>query len=146
MRNTRVRVALALSIAAMAAVVLGLQFSSPASARSESSSCADAVTGTPTGPATVSAVSSAFGKVLVVGSGDHTGCSLYVLTSDQLHAMKSAPFACSDNPNPLGAPCDSILWPALLTDGAPIAGPGVNPTLLGTVTRADMLDRSPLAC
>jgi predicted lipoprotein with Yx(FWY)xxD motif len=52
--------------------------------------------------------------------------------------MTSAPFACSDNPNPLGAPCDSILWPALLTDGAPIAGPGVNPTLLGTVTRDDM--------
>jgi predicted lipoprotein with Yx(FWY)xxD motif len=76
--------------------------------------------------------------VLVVGSGDHAGCSLYLLTSDQLHAMTSAPFACSDNPNPLGAPCDSILWPALLTDGAPIAGPGVNPTLLGTVTRDDM--------
>ena len=31
------------------------------------------------------------------------------------------------------------LWPALLTDGAPIAGPGVNPTLLGTVTRTDVL-------
>jgi predicted lipoprotein with Yx(FWY)xxD motif len=76
--------------------------------------------------------------VLVVGSGDHAGCSLYVLTSDQLHAMTSAPFACSDNANPLSAPCDSILWPALLTDGAPIAGPGVNPTLLGTVTRDDM--------
>src|SRR5258707_78915 len=120
-------------------VVLALQFSSAASARSESSSCADAVTGAPTGPATVSAASStAYGKVLVVGFGDHAGCSLYVLTSDQLHALTSAPFACSDNSNPLGAPCDSILWPALLTDGAPIAGPGVNPTLLGTVTRDDM--------
>ena len=119
-------------------VGLALQFSSPASARSASSSCADPITGAPTGPATVSAASSAFGKVLVVGSGDHAGCCLYLLTSDQLHAMTSAPFACSDNPNPLGAPCDSILWPALLTDGAPIAGPGVNPTLLGTVTRDDM--------
>src|SRR6478672_11631823 len=106
--------------------VLALQFSSPASARSEDSSCADAVTGAPTGPATVSAASTSYGKVLVVGSGDHAGCSLYVLTSDQLHAMTSAPFACSDNANPLGAPCDSILWPAL------------NPTLLGTVTRDDM--------
>jgi predicted lipoprotein with Yx(FWY)xxD motif len=119
-------------------VVVALQFSSPASARSASSSCADAVTGAPTGPATVSAASTAYGRVLIVGSGDHAGCSLYLLTSDQLHAMTSAPFACSDNPNPLGAPCDSILWPALLTDGAPIAGPGVNPTLLGTVTRDDM--------
>ena len=34
-------------------------------------------------------------------------------------------------------PCDSDLWPALVTKGAPIAGPGVNPRLLGTVTRTD---------
>jgi predicted lipoprotein with Yx(FWY)xxD motif len=39
----------------------------------------------------------------------------------------------------LGPPCDTVLWPALLTAGAPIAGPGVNPTLLGTVTRTDVL-------
>jgi predicted lipoprotein with Yx(FWY)xxD motif len=76
--------------------------------------------------------------VLVVGSGDKAGCSLYLLTSDQLHAQTSAPFACSDNPNPTGAPCDTVLWPALLSNGAPIAGPGVNPTLLGTVTRTDL--------
>ena len=119
-------------------VVLALQFSSPASARSASSSCADAVTGAPTGPATVSAASTCLRQ----GAGRRLrrprGLHLYLLTSDQLHAMTSAPFACSDNANPLGAPCDTILWPALLTDGAPIAGPGVNPTLLGTVTRTDM--------
>jgi len=28
-------------------------------------------------------------------------------------------------------------WPPLLTTGAPIAGPGVNPTFLGTTTRKD---------
>ena len=39
--------------------------------------------------------------------------------------------------NALKSPCDSDLWPALLTEGAPIAGPGVNPRLLGTVTRTD---------
>ena len=71
--------------------LLALQFSSPASARSESSSCADPVTSAPTGPATVSAASTPYGRVLVVGSGDHAGCSLYVLTSDQLHALTSAP-------------------------------------------------------
>jgi hypothetical protein len=43
-----------------------------------------------------------------------------------------------DNPNVKGKPCDTILWPALLTQGAPIAGPGVNPRLLGTVTRTDL--------
>jgi predicted lipoprotein with Yx(FWY)xxD motif len=123
---------------ALGLVAVALQFSSPASAQRTSVSCNDAVTAAPTGPATVSAESTPFGKVLVVGSGDKAGCSLYVLTSDQLHALTGAPFACSDNANPLGAPCDAVLWPALLTSGAPIAGPGINPTLLGTVTRTDM--------
>jgi predicted lipoprotein with Yx(FWY)xxD motif len=76
--------------------------------------------------------------VLVVGSGAYTGCSLYLLTSDQLHALSGADFACSANANVLGKPCDTVLWPALLTNGAPIAGPGINPTLLGTVTRTDL--------
>ena len=103
-------------------------------------SCADPVTSAPTGPATVTAASTAFGKVLVIGSGAYTGCSLYLLTSDRLRALTTGaePYACSDNSNPIGKPCDSVLWPALLTNGAPIAGPGVNPTLLGTVTRADL--------
>jgi len=93
----------------------------------------------PTGPATVSAASTtSYGRVLVVGSGDYAGCSLYLLTSDELHALSGADFACSDNMNVLNTPCDSDLWPALLTKGAPVAGPGVNPTLLGTVTRTDL--------
>ncbi len=37
-----------------------------------------------------------------------------------------------------------MLWPALLTDGAPIAGRGVNPALLGTVTRTDVLPGTPV--
>ena len=131
------------SPATAAALTLGivaasLAFSSPASA--QSSSCADAVTGAPQGPATVSVRSTAHGRALVVGSGRYTGCSLYLLTSDQLHALTGAPFACSDNLNPLGAanPCDTVLWPALLTQGAPVAGPGIKPKLLGTVTRTDL--------
>jgi len=127
--------------AAAAALTLGLfavalMFSSSASA--QSSPCSEDVTGAPTGPATVSAASTtSYGRVLVVGSGDYAGCSLYLLTSDQLHALNGTPFACSDNANALKTPCDSDLWPALLTKGAPIAGPGVNPRLLGTVTRTD---------
>jgi len=127
--------------AVLAALVLGLalvalQFTSPAHAAT--SSCADPITSAPTGPATVSAASTRYGKVLVVGSGAYEGCSLYLLTSDQLRAINGSDFACSDDSNPIGAPCDTVLWPALLTDGAPIAGPGVNPTLLGTVTRDDL--------
>ena len=118
-------------------VAVGLMFSSSASAQG-SPACSDDVTGAPTGPATVSAAwTTSYGRVLVVGSGRYAGCSLYLLTSDQLHALNGAPFACSDNANALKSPCDSDLWPALLTKGAPIAGPGVDPRLLGTVTRTD---------
>jgi predicted lipoprotein with Yx(FWY)xxD motif len=116
-------------------------FTSPTSAQSAPSptiNCAAPITAGPSGPATVSAESSPYGRVLVIGSGDQAGCSLYLLSSDRQHALNpTAPFACSDNANPTGAPCDTVLWPALLTSGAPIAGQGVNPTLLGTVTRTD---------
>lgn len=133
------------SVLAAATLVAGLvggpgavgSAASGQTAASSPTNCAAAVTGPPSGPATVAAASTPYGRVLVVGSGATAGCSLYVLSTDQLHGMTSAPFACSDNPNPTTAPCDSVLWPALLTDGAPIAGPGVNPTLLGTVTRTD---------
>ncbi len=118
-------------------VAVALVYSSSASAHS-SPACSDDVTGAPTGPATVSAAgTTSYGRVLVIGSGPYAGCSLYLLTSDQLHALNGAPFACSDNANALKMSCDSDLWPALLTKGAPIAGPGVNPRLLGTVTRTD---------
>jgi predicted lipoprotein with Yx(FWY)xxD motif len=116
-------------------------FSSPVSAQGATRSCTTPVTTAPTGPATVSTASTSFGRVLVVGSGANAGCSLYVLTSDQLHSLTFglASFACSDGPNAIGQPCDSVLWPALLTKGHPIAGPGINRSLLGTVTRTDVL-------
>lgn len=114
-----------------------LRFSSAAGA--DSTTCADTITSAPTGPATVSAETKApFGKVLVIGSGQYDGCSLYLLTSDQLRGMTGAHYACSDNFNAIGQPCDTFLWPALLTQGAPIAGPGVKAKLLGTVTRTDL--------
>jgi predicted lipoprotein with Yx(FWY)xxD motif len=122
-------------------VAVAPQFSSPASAQGSSRSCATPVTSAPAGPATVATASTSFGTVLVVGSGANAECSLYVLTSDQLHTLTFglAPYACSNGPNVIGHPCDTVLWPALLTNGAPIAGPGVNPALLGTVTRTDVL-------
>ena len=124
-------------------VAVAPQFSSPANAQT-GPSCADPVTSAPTGPATVSAAWTRYGKVLVVGSGDYARCSLYLLTSDKLHALTGAPFACSDNTNATGSPCDTVLWQALLTQGAPIAGRGVNPTLLGTVTRTDLPGLGPV--
>jgi predicted lipoprotein with Yx(FWY)xxD motif len=138
------RVAARCATAAM--LTLGLlaaapQFSSPVSAQGGALSCTTPVTSAPAGAATVSTSLTSFGRVLTVGSGANAGCSLYILTSDKLHSLTFglAAFACSDGPNPIGQPCDSVLWPALLTKGAPIAGPGANPALLGTVTRTDVL-------
>jgi predicted lipoprotein with Yx(FWY)xxD motif len=133
-KSSRLFVILALGLA------LGLLFGRPANAQS-TVNCAAPVTSAPTSPAIVSVASTSYGKVLVEGSAGYGGCSLYVLTSDELRTLTSGaePFACSNNQNVLGAACNSILWPALLTNGAPIAGPGVNPTLLGTVTRTDVL-------
>jgi predicted lipoprotein with Yx(FWY)xxD motif len=110
-------------------------------------SCGAPVTAAPSGPATVSVAWSAYGRVLVIGSGDYAGCSLYLLATDELHTLTSgaAPFACSDaTTNAFSASCDTVLWPALLTDGAPSAGRGVNPRLLGTVTRTDVLPGIPV--
>ncbi len=88
-RRTAVVVA-AVATLAVGLVGAALRFSPPAGAQVQAGpSCADPVTGAPTGPATVSAASTAFGKVLVVGSGDYAGCSLYLLTSDQLHACRA---------------------------------------------------------
>ncbi len=133
-------------LATAATFTLGLvavapQLSSPVRAEGGSRTCTTPVTTAPTGRATVSMASTAFGRVLVVGSGANAGCSLYILTSDQLHSLTFglAPYACSDGPNAIGQPCDSVLWPALLTKGAPKAGPGVNRGLLGMVTRSDVL-------
>jgi predicted lipoprotein with Yx(FWY)xxD motif len=123
---------LGLCVLAMAAAL-----SSPASAQT-APFCNEAITSAPSGPASVSAASTPYGRVLVVGSGPYTGCSLYVLTSDRLHALSGADYACSNNTNVIEKPCDTVLWPALLTKGAPIAGTGINPTLLGTVTRSDL--------
>ena len=140
LRTRRFRWPLVATIAVLTvAIAAGSQpLTSPAKA--DSASCADAVTSAPTGPATVSTTSTAFGKVLDVGSGPYTGCSLYLLTSDQLRSLTGSHFACSDTPNaiPGSPPCDTVLWPALLTAGAPIAGPGVKGNLLGTVTRTDL--------
>jgi predicted lipoprotein with Yx(FWY)xxD motif len=120
-------------------LVLALQLGSRANA--QSINCAAPVTSAPSGPAVVSVSSTPFGKVLVEGSAAYAGCSLYILSSDEIHTLTTGavPFACSDNQNVLGAPCDAVLWPALLTKGAPVAGPGINPKLLGTVTRNDVL-------
>jgi predicted lipoprotein with Yx(FWY)xxD motif len=76
-----------------------------------------------TGEATVNVSESAgFGPVLVDGQGR----SLYVFMSD---TQDSGTSACTGD-------C-AVEWPPLLSQGAPVAGTGVDATLLGTITRDD---------
>lgn len=77
-----------------------------------------------TGAVTVDVSESAdFGPILVDGEG----MSLYVFMADTQDAGTSA---CTD------AECTAE-WPPLTTDGDPVAGEGVDETLLGTLTRDD---------
>ena len=135
----------AVAMLSFALVTMAPQLSLPVSA--QTASCGAPVKAAPTGPATVSAASSPYGKVLVVGSGEYKGCSVYLLGTDEMHTLTSgkAPFGCTDSTaNAFKASCDAVLWPAVLTDGAPIAGSGVNPALLGTVTRTDVFPGTPV--
>jgi predicted lipoprotein with Yx(FWY)xxD motif len=79
--------------------------------------------GTPAPPATSATVdlrSTPLGQILVDGSGR----SLYLFEAD-----KAGMSSCYGD-------CASV-WPPLLTSGAPVAGSGLNQSLLGTTTRKD---------
>lgn len=96
----------------------------------------------PTATATViSTTNSAFGKILVVGSGQFQGYTVYMLTSDDppsfgctttVQQLPPGPLACT---GPAGAQSE---WPAVTTTGTPIAGDGVKQSLLGMVFRSDL--------
>jgi predicted lipoprotein with Yx(FWY)xxD motif len=76
-----------------------------------------------TGATTVSVSQSTdFGSILVDGQGH----ALYILSND---TPDSGTSACTDD-------C-ATEWPPLLSDGAPVAGAGVDASLLGTITRDD---------
>jgi predicted lipoprotein with Yx(FWY)xxD motif len=77
---------------------------------------------TPSGPATVNATTNPkFASPILT---DSKGMTLYIFLNDT-SASSTCSGACANN------------WPALLTNGAPIAGNGVDSTKLGTTVRAD---------
>jgi len=93
-----------------------------------------------TSRATVSAESSPYGQVLMVGSGTYAGYSLYEFNRDQPHhiacnttVVATVKLSCA------GPPADQTAdWPALETQGKPVAGPGVDHRLLGSIYRTDL--------
>ena len=92
------------------------------------------------GGITISSAPGPFGTMIVAGSGKYADYAVYYITSDQppsygcsAHKVMSllGPYLCTGKPGNQNAD-----WPALTTNGAPVAGPGVSQKLLGTVQRA----------
>ena len=74
----------------------------------------------PAGTTSVALRSTPLGQIIV----DGTGRTLYLFAAD-----KSAMSTCYGD-------CASV-WPPLLTGGSPVAGPGINQSLLSTTIRTD---------
>jgi predicted lipoprotein with Yx(FWY)xxD motif len=81
----------------------------------------------------------AFGHSLAVGSGPFKNFTLYYITSDHGHSFGCTtgvtstpigPITCTGPSNDKNAE-----WPAITTNGKPVAGPGVSKALLGRVFR-----------
>ena len=81
----------------------------------------------------------AFGKSLAVGSGPFKNFTLYFLSSDHDHSYGCTTGATSTPIGPITCTGPSndqnAEWPAITTNGAPVAGPGVSQALLGRVFR-----------
>jgi hypothetical protein len=106
-----------------------------------------------------SVTTSRYGTVLVVGgsanrglsqfplyefSGDvggHLGCGTTRTVGYDLGAKESVPLTCTGPEGDLLADVSSDDWPALTSKVAPIAGPGVNPKLLGRIDRPGIGDQ-----
>jgi predicted lipoprotein with Yx(FWY)xxD motif len=89
---------------------------------------------------TVSAESSPYGEVLMVGSGQFAGYSLYQFDRNTVGACTTTVVTVGNMPlSCAGAQTDKTAdWPVLTTVGKPVAGPGINRHLLGTVFRKDI--------
>ena len=89
---------------------------------------------------------SAFGTVLVVGSGKYAGYTLYSISGDHrsnyvctatiVKSLPGGPGSCTGPSNDMKAE-----WPAITTTGAPVAGAGVQSKLLGSVQRPGIGDQ-----
>jgi predicted lipoprotein with Yx(FWY)xxD motif len=89
---------------------------------------------------TVSAESSPYGQVLMVGSGTYVGYSLYEFNRDQAHhiackttIVAAVKLSCARPPADQTAG-----WPVLETQGKPVAGPGVDRRLLSSIYRTNL--------
>ena len=88
----------------------------------------------------ISVANTVFGPALVVGSGPYKGFQLYFISSDNApHSYGCTPGVTKTPVGPITCTGPSndknAEWPAITTNGKPVAGPGVSARLLGTVYR-----------
>jgi predicted lipoprotein with Yx(FWY)xxD motif len=123
-------------LAALAALALPLGVAATQAAPASAQTMA--AKATPKGTE-ISVANTPFGPALVVGSGPFKGFSLYFLSWDKppvygcttgVTNTLVGPITCTGPSNDKNAE-----WPAITTNGAPVAGPGVSGKLLGTVKR-----------
>ena len=117
---------MALIVAACAPAPTDVSTAEPTEAQvTEAPVATDAGSVPVTGEATVNVSDSTdFGSILVDGEG----MSLYVFLAD---TQNSGTSTCGDDDG-----C-AAEWPPLISQGSPVAGEGVDTTLLGTITRDD---------
>jgi predicted lipoprotein with Yx(FWY)xxD motif len=102
-----VRRSLSLCVAAIAAIAVLATSAAAASAAA------------PTGPATIDASMTKIGTILT----NSRGLTLFAFTKDT-----------PNMDNCVTTPFCKFFWPPVLTNGAPVAGPGVDAAMLGTIT------------
>jgi len=135
MHNSRLARALAPRVLFLALVFafVGAGATLPAAASSTTTTTAPTRT-------VISAESSPFGTVLMVGSGQFAGYSLYAFDRNMPSACTTKVVTVGTMPLSCAGPetDKSADWPALTTPGKPVAGPGVDKHLLGEVERKDI--------
>ena len=130
-----IRTSLALLVVPAAALALA---ATPALASTATPAAATAAHHAPSGTEIIVA-DTAFGPSLAVGSGPFKNYTLYYITSDHGHSYGCTTGATSTPIGPLTCTGPSndknAEWPAITTNGKPVAGPGVSQGLLGRVYR-----------
>jgi predicted lipoprotein with Yx(FWY)xxD motif len=107
-------------------------------------SSAEGATSQPPSTGTViKATPSPYGSILAVGSGQFSGYSVYLFNRDQPeHIACTTTVVAAVKVSCAGSETDTTAdWPAVMTTGAPVPGPGVNHRLLGSTYRKDLHGR-----
>ena len=83
---------------------------------------------------------SPYGNILTVGSGQFSGYSVYAFNRDEPgHVACGTTVVTAVKVSCTGSETDKTAdWPAVVTSGVPVAGPGVKGRLLGSIYRKDL--------